>query len=157
MLTRPPFRTGDDEEAIIEVLRTENAADYLKDRQTEQVVDDIQDSTMDGAAENQHDRQRIECESAVRAVFPDICPDFLRTKVKEHECNSEVIVASIVDDMDNGRPYPKRKLLKRKRESEVDNNSPDQVEAEAKRSKWVSLGGNFKNDVSYSRRYVKEA
>lgn len=59
------------------------------------------------------------CADAIVAVFPDICPDYLDSITKEKSFNSEAVISHILDQLDDGQPYPRRPkaCLKRKREA----------------------------------------
>lgn len=59
--------------------------------------------------------EKSACTAAVLAIFPDICPDYLQEKSGKLDYNHGAIVGSILDEIDNGQPYPKRPALKRKR------------------------------------------
>jgi hypothetical protein len=54
----------------------------------------------------------------VVAVFPDICPEYLDGLAQKHGNNSSTLIASILDEVDNGAAIPtrQRSMLKRKRD-----------------------------------------
>ncbi|KAL8298233.1 hypothetical protein RB597_006878 [Gaeumannomyces tritici] len=62
------------------------------------------------------------CADAVISVFPDICPNYLDSITKEKDFNSEVVISHILDQLDDGKSYPRRAKanLKRKREPPSD-------------------------------------
>jgi len=63
------------------------------------------------------------CRAAVLALFPDICPHHLLNLAHEHEYDHEQIITLILDNQENGDPYPTKPregLLKRKRNAKND-------------------------------------
>jgi TRIAD3 protein (E3 ubiquitin-protein ligase RNF216) len=67
------------------------------------------------------------CEAAVLSCFPDICPDFLRTQAANHEWDPQRITTYLLDEQEEGRSYPKRAgLLKRKRPEKEEEKAQDE-------------------------------
>ena len=60
------------------------------------------------------------CREAVLSLFPDICPDFLRRICEEQSHDYERAVTHILDQSENGKSYPKRPRLSRKRKRSDD-------------------------------------
>lgn len=61
------------------------------------------------------------CWEAVLSCFPDICPDYVMPLAAEYQWDSARLVSYILDEQENGRPYPKKqKPAKRKRPDEDD-------------------------------------
>ncbi len=59
------------------------------------------------------------CREAVVEYFPEICPDYLMVVGQDHGWNSQKIITILVDQLDAGRPYPRRaRPVKRKRHDE---------------------------------------
>ncbi|KAK8028167.1 E3 ubiquitin-protein ligase [Apiospora marii] len=86
-------------------------------------------------------QQKETCLSHVLSVFEDICPTHLAGLAEVHNHNAEVIVALIVDQQENGTPYPKRENNKKRKRGE--NSSPVVEESAAIRAKL--------HDPEYSR------
>lgn len=61
---------------------------------------------------------KTECRQAVLNIFPDICPQYLEDLAVQHAYNHETLLSAILDQVEGGKPFPKRANLKRKRESE---------------------------------------
>ncbi|KAI2467164.1 hypothetical protein F4781DRAFT_324895 [Annulohypoxylon bovei var. microspora] len=81
-----------------------------------------------------HDARTL-CKDNVRAVFPDICPDYLEKLANEHNNNSAAIIGMILDSQEKGEMYPARpheNPLKRKR-SQVDNSDDGSGDEKDKR------------------------
>ncbi|KAI1209831.1 uncharacterized protein F4807DRAFT_460122 [Annulohypoxylon truncatum] len=60
----------------------------------------------------------INCKDSVRAVFADICPEYLERLANEHDNNSDVIIDQILTSQEKGEMYPRKPAknpLKRKR------------------------------------------
>jgi len=71
------------------------------------------------APQDSEDDKQTACENAVINCFPDICPDYLKTAVAEHQGDPEQLINHILEKVDEGTPYPKRlNTLKRKRSEE---------------------------------------
>ncbi|KAI1143112.1 hypothetical protein F5Y05DRAFT_367522, partial [Hypoxylon sp. FL0543] len=63
------------------------------------------------------------CKDGVKAVFPDICLDYLETIASDHAYNSDEIIGVILDLQEKGEGYPVRPRdnpLKRKRADDDD-------------------------------------
>jgi TRIAD3 protein (E3 ubiquitin-protein ligase RNF216) len=73
------------------------------------------------------------CEEAIRAVFPDICPEYLSSVAQENGCSSELAIAHILDRQDDGKPYPKRPKINLKRTREPDDGEIDEAARMSKR------------------------
>ncbi|KAI0890273.1 uncharacterized protein GGS22DRAFT_150457 [Annulohypoxylon maeteangense] len=66
---------------------------------------------------------QINPRDSVRAVFPDICPDYLERLTNEYGNNSDVIIDAILDSQEKGEEYPRQPVnnpLKRKRAHGID-------------------------------------
>lgn len=64
-----------------------------------------------------------QCTQKVRAIFPDICLDYLQTVAGTKGYDADTIIHHIIDAMDLGHAYPKRLRglpAKRKRDDEQD-------------------------------------
>lgn len=97
---------------------------------------DLVDSESEGASGNSNIvsvQQKQTCLSHVLSVFEDICPIHLAGLAEVHNHNAEVIVALIVDQQENGTPYPKRENTKKRKRGE--NSSPAVEESAAIRAK----------------------
>lgn len=59
------------------------------------------------------------CREAVLSIFPDICPDHLEALAIQKGYDHEALITDILDQIERGKPVPKRQRvsLKRKRES----------------------------------------
>lgn len=79
------------------------------------------------------DEAKSQCRSNILVVFPDIDPDHLKTICEQGRWQQHGIIERILDDQDNGRPYPKatRPSLKRKRGD--DEHDPKTLENLAKK------------------------
>ncbi|KAK6853210.1 hypothetical protein PG995_010022 [Apiospora arundinis] len=78
-------------------------------------------------------QQKQTCLSHVLSVFEDICPIHLAGLAGMHNHNAELIVALIVDKQENGDPYPKREISKKRKRGKT--NSPAVEESTAIRAK----------------------
>ncbi|KAK8127626.1 hypothetical protein PG984_008734 [Apiospora sp. TS-2023a] len=81
-------------------------------------VIDLVDSESEDASGNPNldlMQQKQTCQSHVLSVFEDICPTHLAGLAEVHNHNAEVIVALIVDQQENGTPYPKRENTKKRK------------------------------------------
>lgn len=69
-----------------------------------------------------------ECQLAVLAVFPDICPDYLKTICSANSEDAGTVINLVMDELEQNNPYPKKSnaSLKRKREG-----SPEDEKSEA--------------------------
>ncbi|CAK7222439.1 hypothetical protein SBRCBS47491_004864 [Sporothrix bragantina] len=68
------------------------------------------------------------CTLALLTLFPNICPDYLRETSQSLAYDYESIVSHILDKVDEGKMYPQRSGLKRKRNS---NDSADDATPQA--------------------------
>lgn len=84
-------------------------------------------------ADQLSDEAQSQCRSNVLVVFPDIDPDHLATICEQYRWLQQDIIEQILDDQDDGRPYPKapRPSLKRKRGD--DEHDPETLENLAKK------------------------
>lgn len=65
----------------------------------------------------------MNCKDSVRAVFTDICPDYLERLADEYDNNSDAIIDVILDSQEKGEMYPRQSTtnpLKRKRAHDND-------------------------------------
>ncbi|KAK7956225.1 uncharacterized protein PG986_005447 [Apiospora aurea] len=106
-------------------------------------VIDLVDSESDDGPGNSDQvsmQQKQTCLTHVLSVFDDICPTHLAGLAEVHNHNSEYIVALIVDQQENGTPYPKRENTKKRKRAET--NSPAVEESAAIRAKLHDPGYN---------------
>ncbi|KAK7958339.1 ring finger domain-containing protein [Apiospora saccharicola] len=99
-------------------------------------VIDLVDSESEDASGNPNldlMQQKQTCQSHVLSVFEDICPTHLAGLAEVHNHNAEVIVALIVDQQENGTPYPKRENTKKRKRG--GSSSPAVEESAAIRAK----------------------
>ncbi|KAK8080527.1 hypothetical protein PG997_008345 [Apiospora hydei] len=99
-------------------------------------VIDLVDSESDDGPGNSDQvsmQQKQTCLAHVLSVFEDICPTHLAGLAEVHNHNAEYIVALIVDQQENGTPYPKRENTKKRKRAET--NSPAVEESAAIRAK----------------------
>lgn len=74
------------------------------------------------------DEQPPSCDESVLHCFPDICPKFLQSQTLKHEGRSHDVISDILDELEKGRPYPKRlNRLKRKRPEEEEDKEETNV------------------------------
>lgn len=83
------------------------------------------------------DETKSQCRINVLELFSDMDPDHLTLVCEAGRWNPEDIVRQVVNDMEEGRPYPKPKKvnLKRKRDEEEDVTSPENAA-----KKWDNVG-----------------
>ncbi|KAI1095048.1 hypothetical protein F5B19DRAFT_443173 [Rostrohypoxylon terebratum] len=70
----------------------------------------------------------MNCRDSVRAVFTDICPEYLERLADEYENNSDMIIEAILDSQEKGEMYPRQSAknpLKRKRSQDDDDDDGD--------------------------------
>lgn len=83
------------------------------------VIPDDDNDEDDNNPDSENDA-KVACREQVMAVFPDICPDHLEILALNHGYDPHALIPYILDQVDNGKPFPKRQRisLKRKREDE---------------------------------------
>ncbi|KAK0636666.1 hypothetical protein B0T17DRAFT_86791 [Bombardia bombarda] len=88
---------------------------------------------------------------SVLACFPKMCPNHIELKAPEHQWNPESFIGFTLDELENGRSYPRRaRPRKRKREEEE---QPDKQETPAKPAEVAASHVN--KDSDYIKTYVK--
>lgn len=97
-----------------------------------QDLDDIQDDDQ-GFSLHVDDETKSQCRISVSLALPDIDPEYLARVCTEAQWDPNRVIDQILDQMENGNPYPrmpKPNLLKRKRDDEEE--PPAQGNAAAK-------------------------
>jgi TRIAD3 protein (E3 ubiquitin-protein ligase RNF216) len=79
------------------------------------------------------DNAQETCREAVLAIFPDICLDYLNRLAGENQYAHDSIVSQILDDVENGMPYPKRARAALKRKRLDSDDDEDEVEEHIKK------------------------
>ncbi|KAJ4389940.1 hypothetical protein N0V93_007413 [Gnomoniopsis smithogilvyi] len=83
------------------------------------------------------DEAKSQCRINVLELFRDMDPDHLRLVCEQGRWNPGEVISQVVNDMEDGRPYPKMQKisLKRKRHDEEDADSPENAA-----KKWDNVG-----------------
>ncbi|KAL2267282.1 hypothetical protein VTJ83DRAFT_4559 [Remersonia thermophila] len=107
----------------------------------------------------EQDGKMAQCEEAVRACFPDICPNFLRDQGLRHLWDSHAVVSGILDDIEQGKQYPKRESRrKRKRDDEKEAENVEEGSDEAARKRLAAMDPRLASkDRTYVKRYIQTA
>lgn len=87
---------------------------------------------------NISEETKTQCRITVLELFSDMDPDHLSHACEQGRWNPEDIISQVVNDMEDGKPYPKvqKTSLKRKRgDEEEDFSSPEKVA-----KKWDNAG-----------------
>lgn len=82
------------------------------------------------------DDAKVQCRLDVLELFPDIDPAHMDGLCEERRWNPDQIIQHILDNLEQGKPYPKplRASLKRKR----DDDSPAAITPASAAKKWDS-------------------
>lgn len=105
--------------------------DEDEDREVIPIDDDDDDAVVDPVERPNPKVLADNCKDGVKAVFPDICPDYVEKLAAEYHYNLDVTIGVILDRQENGQKYPVRSLLERKRkygDYENDNDDDDEDE-----------------------------
>ncbi|KAJ4425129.1 hypothetical protein N0V82_000184 [Gnomoniopsis sp. IMI 355080] len=83
------------------------------------------------------DETKSQCRINVLELFSDMDPHHLSLVCEQGRWNPEDVISQVVNDMEDGKPYPKiqKTNLKRKREDEEDATSPENAA-----KKWDNVG-----------------
>lgn len=83
-----------------------------------------------------HDAAIEACFATVVGVFPDMDPTYARQLSSEYPEHPALAIDSIIDGLDNKRPYPKRQMIcfKRKRDQMTEEADPRMTELKRKYS-----------------------
>lgn len=107
-------------------------------------MDDSMDDTIQekealmASLANISDETKSQCRLIVLELFSDMDPDHLSRACEQGHWNPEDIISQVVNDMEDGKPYPKiqKASLKRKREDDEEDASSPQKAAK----KWDNVG-----------------
>lgn len=87
---------------------------------------------------NVSDETKTQCRITVLELFSDMDPDHLSRACEQGRWNPEDIISQVVNDMEDGKPYPKTQKMSLKRKRDDDEEDLSSPEKTAK--KWDNAG-----------------